>query len=115
MKNNTKQPILFLFFFLGAILSCTSQNTEKKAATDYDNYAYVDAKKTYERLYAKGLKSPDLILKLANSCYFNADFESAAKYYKAFFDLGQNTVSAELYYRYAQTLKAVTEYAKADE
>lgn len=115
MKNFPKQHILFTLFVFGCTVISTAQSTEKKAATDYDNYAYVDAKKTYERLYAKGLKSPDLILKLANSCYFNADFESAAKYYKAFFDLTPSTASAELYYRYAQSLKAITEYAKADE
>ena len=48
----------------------------KVAAGDkkYDNYAYIDAIKTYERVAEKGYKSEDMFKKLGNSYYFNSEF-----------------------------------------
>lgn len=84
-----------------------------KADKDYDQFAYFDAIKTYERMFEKGYKSVDLLEKLANSYYFNADLPNAAKWYGELYDL-KNDLSPEYYYRYAQSLKAVKEYDKAD-
>lgn len=87
---------------------------EAKADKQYDKFAYVDAIKTYERLFEKGYKSQEMLQKLGNAYYFNAELEKANKWYTELFALTQD-VDSEYYYRYAQTLKSVKDYKKADE
>ena len=91
-----------------------SQNLKVvKAEKEYDRYAYIDAIKTYERMSEKGYKSVDMFQKLANAYYFNGDLAKAAKWYTELFVLTKD-VAPEFYYRYAQSLKAIKEYDKAD-
>ena len=79
----------------------------------YDNYAYVDAIKTYEKVANKGYKSEDMFKKLGNSYYFNSDFSGAAKWYGELFAMN-TAVEPEYYYRYAQSLKSIGEVSKAN-
>ena len=112
MKNNY---ILIIFFSLFALqLSAQVRVDNTKANNEYERYAYIDAIKTYERMFERGYKSPDMLLKLANSYYFNGNLENAAKYYKELF-IGDPIVTAECYYRFAQSLKSIKEYEMADE
>lgn len=90
------------------------KNTEKSADKKYDQYAYINAIKTYERIAAKGYKSVEMFQKLGNSYYFNAELEKASKWYDELFSMTQE-VDPEYYFRYAQTLKATGQYSKADE
>lgn len=84
-----------------------------RADKSYENFAYIDAIKTYERIVQKGYKSADMLKKLGNSYYFNAELEQANKWYSELFTMGQD-IEPEYYYRYSQTLKAIGEYGKAD-
>ena len=76
-KINYTTFLLLLFSF------GFSQNsgTETKGNKSYTQYAFIDAIKTYERLYEKGYTSSPMLLKLGNSYYFQANLEKAAKYY----------------------------------
>lgn len=90
---------------------------EKKIAAAnkmYDNLSYVDAIAVYEKVAEKGFKSVELFQRLGNANYFNAKFEEANKWYKELFALNE-TVPAEYYFRYSQTLKSVGNYALANE
>jgi outer membrane protein OmpA-like peptidoglycan-associated protein len=110
-----KYYISILLFSLFALqLTAQVGSKDNKADKDYDRFAYIDAIKTYERMYERGYKSPDMLLKLANAYYFNGDLENAAKYYKELF-VTETIVTPECYYRYAQSLKSIKEYEKADE
>ncbi|MGA9639194.1 OmpA family protein [Flavobacterium sp.] len=112
MKKN--YIIVLLLSLITIQLTAQNSPTETKADKEYDRFAYIDAIKTYERMYDKGYKSKDILLKLANAYYFNGDLENAAKRYKELFDLDP-IVTPECYYRYAQSLKSIKEYKKADE
>ena len=79
----------------------------------YDNYAYVDAIKTYEKVANKGYKSEDMFKKLGNSYYFNSEFDGAAKWYGELFAMN-TTPEPEYYYRYAQSLKSIGQTDKAN-
>lgn len=103
-----------LFSFFALQLSAQVNSKDNKADKEYDRFAYIDAIKTYERMYERGYKTPDMLLKLANSYYFNGNLENAAKYYKELFAT-ELIVAPECYYRYAQSLKSIKEYEKADE
>ncbi len=112
VRNYKKISLLIVCF---ASLSMFSQKVkEAKADKSYDKFAYVDAIKTYERVVARGLKSQDLLQKLGNAYYFRADLVNAAKWYGELFAFTPN-IDPEYYYRYAQSLKEVKDYAKADE
>ena len=82
------------------------------ADKQYDNFAYIDAIKTYERLSAKGYESQDMFMKLGNAYFFNSDFEKAAKSYEKLYQL-QPELAPEYYYRYAQSLKSIGEEKEA--
>jgi outer membrane protein OmpA-like peptidoglycan-associated protein/tetratricopeptide (TPR) repeat protein len=110
-----KNRIIYLVVACIASVSMHSQKLkEAKGDKEYDKFAYVDAIKTYERIFAKGYKSQDMLEKLGDSYYFKADLDNAAKWYGELFAFTQE-VAPEYYYRYSQALKAVKDYKKADE
>ncbi|WP_281633140.1 OmpA family protein [Flavobacterium luteolum] len=111
MKNYT---LLFLTavstFSFGSYAQQAKVNSGDKK---YDNYAYIDAIKTYEKVANKGYKSEDMFKKLGNSYYFNSDFAGASKWYGELFAMN-TAVEPEYYYRYAQSLKSIGEADKAN-
>lgn len=109
-----KKIVYITLIVLYSSLSYSQERAIAKADRQYDQYAYVDAIKTYERIYNKGYKSPELLQKLGNAYYFKADLEDAAKWYGELFDQKPANLEPEYYYRYAQSLKAVKNYVKAD-
>jgi len=107
--------ILFALVLSGLNFNGFAQKVaERIADKKYEQYAYINAIKTYERIAKKGYKSVEMFKKLGNSYYFNAELEQAGKWYDELFSMTQD-VDAEYYYRYAQTLKATGKYAKAGE
>jgi outer membrane protein OmpA-like peptidoglycan-associated protein len=112
MKNKITYLVLLAITCFNSYAQVNKK--EAKGSAQYDKYAYVDAIKTYERIYERGYKSPDMLLKIGNSYYFNASLEKANKWYSELYATNPDQ-EPEFYYRYAQTLKAVKENAKADE
>lgn len=84
-----------------------------KANKSYENFAYIDAIKTYERIAGQGYKSAELFKKLGNSYYFNAELEKANKWFTELFAMKED-IEPEYYFRYSQTLKSIKDYDKAD-
>ncbi|MCC9072974.1 OmpA family protein [Flavobacterium sp. F-65] len=108
-----KYIVTAIFLVLIVLEGKAQTATEKKADKDYAQYAYIDAIATYERVAEKGYKDEKMFQKLGNAYYFNGELSKAAKWYDALFEMNQEQES-EYYYRYAQTLKATGDYAKAD-
>lgn len=111
MKINT---LFYTVFFSLIILQSYAQRAKVASADkQYDQYAYVDAIATYERVAEKGYKDEKMFQKLGNAYYFNAELYKAAKWYNELFIMNKDQES-EYYYRYSQCLKSVGDYAKAD-
>jgi outer membrane protein OmpA-like peptidoglycan-associated protein/tetratricopeptide (TPR) repeat protein len=108
-----KKIIYTTLVFIISLNNYAQKVKEAKANKEYEKYAYVDAIKTYERLFEKGYKSVEMLQNLGNAYYFKADLESAAKWYTELFALTQD-LDVEYYYRYAQSLKGIKDYKKAD-
>jgi len=108
------QTIFKIAFLLNIALVSAQEVKIKKANDEYNKFAYVDAVKTYEKVAEKGYKSVELFQKLGNAYYFQAKLEDANKWYTELFNMTQ-PVDTEYYFRYAQTLKAVGDYKKADQ
>lgn len=111
MKNYILFCLTFIYFI--SFDSYSQQSKVNSADKKYDNYAYIDAIKTYERVAEKGYKSEDLFKKLGNSYYFNSNFDGAAKWYGELFAMN-TSVEPEYYYRYAQALKSTGQTDKAN-
>ena len=113
MKNN----ILFCITLIIAFSFNVYSQKEKVKVADkkYDNYAYIDAIKTYEKVAEKGYKSADMFKKLGNSYYFNAELEKAAKWYGELFAMNTTDLDPEYYFRYAQSLRSIGQNDKANE
>jgi outer membrane protein OmpA-like peptidoglycan-associated protein/tetratricopeptide (TPR) repeat protein len=111
-----KNKIIYLVLVTLTCLNSNSQVTskERKGNKEFDKYAYIDAIKTYERIYEKGYKSPDMLLKIGNAYYYNAELEKANKWYSELYTTNPEQ-DPEFYYRYSQSLRASKEYVKADE
>lgn len=112
MKSNLLICLILLITFSTNVYSQKSQI--KSADKDYENYAYIDAIKTYEKVAEKGYKSADMFKKLGNSYYFNAQLQQASKWYEALFEMNPNDIEAEYYFRYAQSLRSINQNDKAN-
>lgn len=106
--------IYIVFFSITSLSGFSQEAAVKKGDKKYEKYAYIDAIKTYERVAEKGYKSPEMLQKLGNSYYFNADLANAAKWYGELFAMTED-VDAEYFYRYSQSLKGIGEYDKANQ
>ena len=109
-----KKYIVILLCLCSLQLAAQTDLKQSKIDKQFDSYAYVDVIKTYENMLGRGYKSSNMLLKVANAYYFNGDLVNAAKFYTELFSVTDN-ISSEYYYRYAQSLKAVKEYDKANE
>lgn len=112
MKN-----FILLYITIISVFSFNSYAQKAQIASadkKYDNFAYIDAIKTYERVAEKGYKSVDMFQKLGNSYYFNGELDKAAKWYDELFAMAPDQ-EPEYLYRYAQSLKAVGQTDKANE
>lgn len=111
MKNKITYLVLLTITFISGYSQVNKK--ESKGVKQYDKYAYIDVIKTYERVYKKGYKSPELLMRLGNAYYYNAELEKANKWYRELDSISPEQ-EPEFYYRYAQTLKAVKDNEKAD-
>lgn len=113
MKNKVIVPLLYLMLLSTSVFAQEGQI--QRADKKFDKLAYVDAREIYLKVAEKGHKSADLFQKIADSYYFNGNYESAEKWYNNLFASFPDEVEAEYYFRYAQTLRALKNYEKADE
>lgn len=83
-----------IFYIICAVFACNSVFAQRvnltKAAEAYEQFAYVDAIETYERIAAKGFRSQEMLQQLANAYYFRADYQSGKDGTRNFLTLMHN-------------------------
>jgi outer membrane protein OmpA-like peptidoglycan-associated protein len=95
-------------------ISFAQKGKVASAIKKYDKLSYVDSRSALLKLANKENPSPEVIEKLANAFYFNSEMEEASKWYEKLTSLSDQS-NPENYFRYAQALKAIGNYKKADE
>ncbi len=85
-----------------------------KGNEKYQNYAFSPAIDIYQRVLDKGYVSADLLQRLGNAYYFNANYEKASEVYKQLIDDYGADVGPEYYFRYSQSLRTLGDYESAD-
>ncbi|WP_430612495.1 OmpA family protein [Flavobacterium sp. JP2137] len=114
MKQQLYALLLGALSLISVSLSA-QDNREQQADKKYESLAYMDAIKRYENRANKGYVTANLLQNLGNSYYFNGKLAQANVWYAKLFALqGSHQMDNEYYYRYAQTLKAIRDYKKAD-
>ncbi|MFD1602079.1 OmpA family protein [Flavobacterium artemisiae] len=101
---------LSFFFFSGIAQNALLEKAEK----EYNNYAYANAIAIYEKLASKGFEDEKMFQRLGNAYYFNAELAKAAGWYQKLFAVNPQQ-ETEYFYRYAQSLKTLGDYKKADQ
>jgi outer membrane protein OmpA-like peptidoglycan-associated protein/tetratricopeptide (TPR) repeat protein len=110
MKNIYILSVLFCVTVAGA------QNKLKKADKLFQTYSYVDAAALYEKyLQTNSQPSAQVIKNTADAYYFISDSRNALKWYQRLYDIQGQDLTDTYYLRYIQSLKGVTDYAKADQ
>ena len=107
------------FILLGIVAGLCMQVWGQETAVvrgnqQYDTYSFRPAIDIYQRVLDKGYKSADLLQRLGNSYYFNADYENAGKVYKELVASYPEETGSEYYFRYSHTLKSLGDYDEAD-
>ncbi|MGJ8660025.1 OmpA family protein [Cellulophaga fucicola] len=100
--------IAILFFTIGNVNA--QEKLIVKANEKYKSYSFSPAIDIYTKVIEKGFVSADLLDKLANSYYYNADYKQAAEIYQRLVSEYESDVTAEQYFRYAQTLRTLGDY-----
>ena len=113
MKLSAKHFGCCVVFLVSTVMGYAQKKGVAIADKNFDNYSYVDAIATYEKVAEKGYKDEKMFQKLGDSYFFIANLIKAEKWYSALFAMNP-VQEAEYYYRYSQSLKAVGNYAKAD-
>ncbi|WP_289061945.1 OmpA family protein [uncultured Zobellia sp.] len=110
-----KIHILYVLVFLMGTSCFAQEKLITKANEKYDEYSFSPAIDIYKKVLDRGYVSADLLKKLGNSYYYNADYEDASKTYKRLVDEYPGEIGPEYYFRYAQTLKTLEEYDASKE
>ncbi|CAM4343878.1 OmpA family protein [Zobellia nedashkovskayae] len=105
-----KIHILFVLVFLMGVSVFAQEKLITKANEKYDEYSFSPAIDIYKKVLDRGYASADLLKKLGNSYYYNADYEDASNTYKRLVDEYPDEIGPEYYFRYAQTLKTLEDY-----
>ncbi len=106
--------LLLITVLLFGVKSIAQERLVTKANAKYQDYSFSPAIDIYKRVLEKGYVSADLLKKLGNSYYFNADYDGAAKTYERLVNEYPSEVGPEYYFRYAQTLKTLGDYDGAN-
>ncbi len=85
-----------------------------KGNKKYAEYSFSPAIDIYKKVIDKGYVTSELLEKLGNSYYFNANYEEAEKVYKQLIETYGSEVGPEYFFRYGQTLKTLGDYKNSD-
>ncbi len=86
-----------------------------QAEEQYENYSFNPAIDVYEVVYNEGYRSADLLKKLGDSYFFNAQYDKAYSYYLELVENYEEEVGPNYYYRMAQTSRSVGEYDHSEQ
>ena len=108
MKHKVIFLLVILFLFHG--MAEAQERLIEKGNEKFEAYSFSPAIDIYKKVMDKGYVSADLLRKLGNSYYYNADYKDAADTYKKLVNDYPQEITAEDYFKYAQTLKTLGDY-----
>ncbi|MDB2606141.1 OmpA family protein [Zobellia sp.] len=113
IKTNCIKYLFILSLPFGCVLNAQDNKIEK-AKKKINNYSYVQAIESYEKLVEKGYSTEEIYKSLGDAYYQKADYTASAYWYEKLFELPNAEIPSEDYYKYAQTLKSNGDYVASD-
>lgn len=111
-----KNIVLFVSLFTAFVVNIRAQDKMLiKGNEKYEEYSFSPAIDIYKKVLDKGYVSADLLRKLGNAYYFKADYVEAEAIYKKLVMEYRTEVGPDYFFRYAQTLRSVGDYANSDD
>ena len=107
-----KKNIIIALLVVTPIFVFSQQSEIRKADLDYNSQNYFKAIKIFSKIVEKGNETPEIIEKLANANFFNANYEQANVWYTKLSQVS-NDMKSEEHYRFALTLKSVGKLEEA--
>jgi len=115
MKMKKKEKRILFILAVGLCMNLWGQEAAVvRGNQKYDEYSFRPAIDIYQKVLDKGYKSADLLQRLGNSYYFNADYENAGKVYEELISSYPEETGSEYFFRYSHTLKSLGDYKEAD-
>lgn len=107
-----KKNIIITLLVVTPFFVFSQQSEIRKADINYNKQNYFEAIKGYNKIVQKGNESPEIMEKLANANFFNANYEQANVWYTKLYQVSNN-MKSENHYRFALTLKSVGKIEEA--
>ena len=111
---NIKNYVSLLLLVFFGIIGSSQENQMANAEDHFKQYEFIDAQRIYLKVAKKGYVSGDLLKKLGDSYYFNAELGEASRWYDGLYKEYREEMGSEYLFRYAQSLKSVERYKEAD-
>ncbi|NKI30703.1 OmpA family protein [Croceivirga thetidis] len=108
-----RQYIVYLFLTLSVPL-VGQLSKEDKAKKEFDNYEFIDAIESHEKLVEKGMYNADILKRLGDANYVTGNYKKAAEWYSNLMSLDSLAIDAGYLYRYAQSMKSLGQYETSD-
>lgn len=113
MKKGITLFALISSLFIGSGV-IQAQSGLKTANKQFENLAYSESMKTYEKVFDRGFVDADLLKNTGDSYYLNGEYKAAYVWYnKLFTDFDTSALSPEYLYRYAETLQSIGDEKEA--
>jgi hypothetical protein len=112
-----KKILVLIILTVSICYGQQSKETVKKidiADKLFNEFAFVDARQIYLEVAESNYGSEDIYKKLADSYYFNSDFNNAQKWYEKLYEFKNGEVSDEYLLRYGMSLKANKSFEDAE-
>ncbi len=110
MKTTSHKILLFALVILYTSFSFSQKIKIDKANKEFDKYDYIDAREIYLKVIEDGYESAQVLEKLGDTYYYNGQYEEASKWYSKLITGYESEVSADYYYKAAQSLKSLEKY-----
>ncbi len=107
-----KKNIIIALLVVTPFFVFSQQSEIRKADINYNKQNYFEAIEGYNKIVEKGNESPEIMEKLANANFFNANYEQANVWYTKLYQVSNN-MKSENHYRFALTLKSVGKIEEA--
>lgn len=89
-------------------------SSESRAERKFENYAFIDAIESYEKLMDKGMYSEQILRRLGDAYYVTGNYRKAAERYSNLMSLDSIAIDAGYLYRYAVAMKSLGQYETSD-
>jgi len=106
--------IIITFLLAGLVHGHAQERLVSKGNEKYEEYSFSPAIDIYKKVLDKGFVSAEVLKKLGNAYYYNADYQEAAVAFQRLTEEFPQEMTAEDYFKYAQALKSLGKYPLSD-